>query len=123
MLLSISTTHALPNRATQLFQLLPPGPNQFAGAGGANVDGDFKTAVAGGGSFYLEGVGADGSTANSAGLDKGDMKLYTATGGTLIGQALVECATCHDPHSENTTFLRNTQGNENSATCLSCHTK
>jgi len=96
---------------------------QYAGAGGANVDGDFKTAVAGGGSFYLEGVGADGSTANSAGLDKGDMKLYTATGGTLIGQALVECATCHDPHSENTTFLRNTQGNENSATCLSCHTK
>jgi len=97
---------------------------QYAGTGGAAVDADFKTAADNGsGQWYVEGVAQDGSTVNAAGYDKNDMRLFTASGGALSGQQLVECATCHDPHSENTTFLRNTQGNEGSATCLSCHTK
>ena len=60
--------------------------------------------------------------------EKTDMQLYTraATGtspvaGTTGNQALVECASCHDPHSENVTFLR--VPNTNSTVCLACHIK
>jgi predicted CXXCH cytochrome family protein len=60
--------------------------------------------------------------------EKTDMQLYTrlATGtspvpGATGNQALVECASCHDPHSENPTFLR--VANTNSAVCLACHIK
>lgn len=52
---------------------------------------------------------------------KTDMILYTRTftvGGT--GPS-VECASCHDPHTANTTFLR--VENTNSAVCLACHNK
>ena len=59
---------------------------------------------------------------------KTDLQLYTRTGspssgGTLTGdQAFVECASCHDPHSNtNATFLR--VSNAGSGLCLSCHTK
>ena len=72
-----------------------------------------------------------GTTANAR--DKGDMMLYTrsgsgsinrdgTTGSTLTGaQAFVECASCHDPHTETATFLR--KSNAGSAVCLACHTK
>jgi predicted CXXCH cytochrome family protein len=66
--------------------------------------------------------------------DKGDMMLYTRTGadqrmidGTVVpgglagAQAFVECASCHDPHTENATFLR--KSNASSAVCLACHIK
>ena len=60
--------------------------------------------------------------------EKSDMQLYTRlAGGTSPvpgatgNQALVECASCHDPHSENPTFLR--VANTNSAVCLACHIK
>jgi len=51
---------------------------------------------------------------------KTDMILYTRT---LDGkdQPFVECASCHDPHSENKTFLR--IENTGSAVCLACHIK
>ena len=64
---------------------------------------------------------------------KTDMQLYTrtnatslvgsaATGPVLAGaQAFVECASCHDPHTTNTTFLR--ISNVGSAVCLACHIK
>ena len=68
------------------------------------------------------------STAGTTGTrQKTDMILY-ARAPTLAGdtetlkyQPFVECASCHDPHTENTTFLRipNTQ----SAVCLTCHNK
>jgi predicted CXXCH cytochrome family protein len=68
------------------------------------------------------------NSAGSAGTrQKTDMILY-ARAPTLAGDAtsgqyqpFVECASCHDPHSENATFLRipNTQ----SAVCLTCHNK
>ncbi|MBS1141375.1 MAG: hypothetical protein H6R13_2828 [Proteobacteria bacterium] len=68
------------------------------------------------------------TAAGAAGTrQKTDMILY-ARAPTLAGdltsgqhQPFVECASCHDPHSENATFLRiqNTQ----SAVCLACHNK
>lgn len=65
-------------------------------------------------------VDTDGSGSKT----KVDLPLYKrGLADTLPGEALVECATCHDPHTTTTTFLRNTKGNEGSATCLSCHTK
>lgn len=57
---------------------------------------------------------------------KTDMALYTraATAG-YTGQTepepFVECASCHDPHTNNSTFLR--ISNAGSAVCLACHVK
>lgn len=59
---------------------------------------------------------------------KTDMILYARLGN--VGgadatngfyQPFVECASCHDPHTENTTFLR--VQNTSSAVCLACHNK
>jgi predicted CXXCH cytochrome family protein len=95
---------------------------QYAGAvngHGAN-DPDFNaansTTVASGTTVWYIDTG-------TAGKQKTDLPLYNRVGGSLNGQALVECATCHDPHTQTTTFLRNPAGNNGSATCLSCHTK
>lgn len=56
---------------------------------------------------------------------KTDMILYTRAAGSYTGQTVaepfVECASCHDPHSSNATFLR--IANTGSAVCLSCHVK
>jgi predicted CXXCH cytochrome family protein len=57
---------------------------------------------------------------------KTDMLLYTRTAATgYTGQTeaepFVECASCHDPHSTNATFLR--ISNAGSAVCLACHVK
>lgn len=96
---------------------------QYAGAvdNRLALDPDFNAAatvtIASGPVWYVD------STGSAAGFDKSDMKLFTAGGAALVGEALVECATCHDPHTENTTFLRNPNGNEGSATCLTCHVK
>jgi predicted CXXCH cytochrome family protein len=101
---------------------------QYAGAltGGTQAraakDGDFFAAtfatVGGGQQVYYIDTGTPGTK------EKTDLPLYNRTTGTLAGQALVECATCHDPHTSVTaTFLRNPSGNDGSATCLSCHNK
>jgi predicted CXXCH cytochrome family protein len=56
---------------------------------------------------------------------KTDMALYSRGAGSYAGQTLlepfVECASCHDPHSANPTFLR--IANTGSAVCLACHVK
>lgn len=55
---------------------------------------------------------------------KTDMQLYTRSVAAIDGgtaQPFVECASCHDPHTENSTFLR--VSNAGSAVCLACHTK
>ena len=52
--------------------------------------------------------------------EKTDMQLYTRTLATVV-QPFVECASCHDPHSNNDTFLR--ISNASSAVCLACHVK
>jgi len=99
---------------------------QYAGAivGGAQAraakDGDFFSAamatVGGGQQVWYVDTG-------TAGKQKSDLPLYNRTSGSNAGEPLVECATCHDPHTNNTTFLRNPAGNNGSATCLSCHNK
>lgn len=69
----------------------------------------------------------DTSAGAAGSRQKTDMILYarapTLSGDATSGmyQPFVECASCHDPHTENTTFLRipNTQ----SAVCLACHNK
>jgi predicted CXXCH cytochrome family protein len=80
----------------------------------------------------------DGTTPGGGTRDKTDMQLYTRTvanfsngasptetfNQTNTGSAaepFVECASCHDPHTENTTFLRIL--NDNSDVCLACHVK
>lgn len=95
-------------------------------------DADFKPAqsdVLNGQSVWWVDTGTTGLTTR----EKTDMQLYTRTdsgslkvngtaGATLTGaQPFVECASCHDPHSSNTTFLR--IENTGSAVCLACHTK
>lgn len=53
---------------------------------------------------------------------KTDMQLYTRSIAAIDGgvaQPFVECASCHDPHTETSTFLR--VENRGSALCLSCH--
>jgi hypothetical protein len=67
-----------------------------------------------------------------AGQQKTDMPLYTRTFNGA-DQPMVECATCHDPHTNNGTFLRApavnngapgmSSGNGGSQVCLACHTK
>ena len=97
-------------------------------------DPDFKTAKSqslnGTQVWWLEAGGT------AVGRQKQDIQLYTrgGVGGAYLGttgtnsavlatvaQPFVECASCHDPHSENTTFLRTL--NTGSAVCLACHTK
>lgn len=61
-----------------------------------------------------------------SGQSKLDMTLYSRTDGSGgsnpgVNQPFVECASCHDPHSNNTTFLRIV--NVGSAVCLTCHNK
>jgi predicted CXXCH cytochrome family protein len=60
----------------------------------------------------------------TAGYQGTDFPLYTRTDGpNTTAQPYVECATCHDPHSANATFLRLPGGNTGSQVCLTCHAK
>ncbi|MDP2369632.1 cytochrome c3 family protein [Rhodoferax sp.] len=73
------------------------------------------------------------TASSGAGRQKTDMQLYTRTetayaaagAGTIastVPQPYVECASCHDPHTNvNPTFLR--ISNNGSAVCLACHIK
>ena len=54
--------------------------------------------------------------------EKTDLPLYSRTL-DAISQPFVECGSCHDPHINNTTFLRPAVGNAGSAVCLACHVK
>jgi predicted CXXCH cytochrome family protein len=107
---------------------------QYGGGGltdtaptGTTKDPDFKSpsnAVIGNGRVWWVDTEA---TPNNA-RQKTDMILYTraATAGSgYSGQTepepFVECASCHDPHTSNSTFLR--ISNAGSAVCLACHVK
>ena len=66
----------------------------------------------------------DSETTPNGTREKSDMLLYTRSVAGIDGGALqpfVECASCHDPHTTNATFLR--ASNDGSAVCLSCHNK
>ncbi|MCH7880267.1 MAG: cytochrome c3 family protein [Proteobacteria bacterium] len=63
-------------------------------------------------------------TGGNTSREKTDMQLYTRSVAgidTGTAQPFVECASCHDPHTTNATFLR--ISNAGSAVCLACHTK
>lgn len=75
--------------------------------------------------FFTYAINANGTSGgyvnrsgSAAGKDKTDMYLYANSGG---GTLMVECASCHDPHSGNATFLR--VSNSASTVCLTCHNK
>jgi predicted CXXCH cytochrome family protein len=104
---------------------------QYCGGGqtsaaptGACTDADFKGPGAGLQSATINGSlvwWVDSTSGTVGSRDKTDMILYSRafTGGT--GPS-VECASCHDPHTEaNPTFLR--VSNVGSGVCLSCHVK
>jgi len=66
----------------------------------------------------------DSETIPDGTRQKTDMQLYTrSVAGIDAGtaQPFVECASCHDPHTSNPTFLR--ISNDGSAVCLACHNK
>jgi predicted CXXCH cytochrome family protein len=120
---------------------------------GATRDPDFAQAVVGQGSYGLTAANNSGSSSSNFGVtgvgtgavkyttqgggpkwyvDTGtagyqgtDFPLYTRIDGpnSTVAQPYVECATCHDPHSNNTTFLRLPGGNTGSQVCLTCHAK
>lgn len=91
--------------------------------GGTCVDPDFNApssqVIAGTRQFWVE-------TGGNTTRNKTDMILYRRDFGTTgtpngVGPS-VECASCHDPHTDaNPTFLR--VSNTASGVCLSCHTK
>ena len=60
----------------------------------------------------------------TAGYQATDFPLYSRNDGTLASpEPMVECGTCHDPHSSQVTFLRLPGGNVGSQVCLTCHAK
>jgi predicted CXXCH cytochrome family protein len=71
------------------------------------------------------------SSNSKKGRQKTDLYLFTRAdtiedaipGESVLDRPYVECATCHDPHSTNPTFLRLPGGNERSQICLTCHNK
>jgi predicted CXXCH cytochrome family protein len=84
------------------------GYNQFSTAQINSVD-----------AFWVE---AAGQATVTTGRQKADMWLYARAGADASNnEAFVECASCHDPHTSNTTFLRTK--NDYSSVCLSCHIK
>jgi predicted CXXCH cytochrome family protein len=108
---------------------------QYGGGGyssaaltGPSRDPDFKSA-----STQLVGTTqvwwVDTEAAPNGTRQKTDLPLYTrGTGPNNVGytgqtnpEPFVECASCHDPHTANPTFLR--IQNTGSAVCLACHTK
>lgn len=54
---------------------------------------------------------------------KRDLPLYVRSeeGSMEPGVPFIECSSCHDPHSVNTTFLR--VENDTSSLCMTCHSK
>lgn len=108
-------------------------PDYAQGGTGPGAPGT-NTAIGGTGVVNTKVLGA--STGNKrvwwvdtggAGQQKTDFTLFTREDGpgsnAGVAQPYVECATCHDPHSTNSTFLRLSGGNQGSQVCLTCHTK
>ena len=111
-----------------------PGGATSAGVGAPSHAGVGNTtgAVAGSGTGAVKSSGTLGGTrwwVSTTGVNvytSKDFPLYTRTDVTGMAGAVeptVECGTCHDPHSANSTFLRLVGGNTNSQVCLTCHAK
>lgn len=87
---------------------------QYGKSSVATLDADFNMAAkhATKNQWWVDSSGGTTGT-----REKTDMILYTKSD----NKPYVECASCHDPHSENATFLR--IANTASAVCLTCHNK
>lgn len=114
-----------PNLGTDISNDHPIGV-QYGGGGltaaaatGTLVDSEFiqpdATLINGANVFWL-----DTEPVANGNRDKTDMILYNRNEFGAL-QPFVECASCHDPHTTNATFLRTS--NDNSAVCLACHNK
>lgn len=95
------------------------------GAIGTCNDSNFVLPTAGAGGNMATGPWwVDTADGTPGARQKTDMLLYTAKPDRTTGIGpQVECGSCHDPHSNNSLFLRRRTGNQNSVTCFSCHTK
>lgn len=95
----------------------------------ASLRGGFnKSTYSGTGNGTVWWVKTPGSQKN--GRQKTDLYLFSRTdtidsipSESVLNRPYVECATCHDPHSTNSTFLRPVGGNARSQICLTCHNK
>jgi predicted CXXCH cytochrome family protein len=94
----------------------PASSTNFGVTGTATGEVNRQTLANGGSMFYIDTNGVSGYQAE-------DFPLYTRTEVTAGGEPMVECGTCHDPHSNNTTFLRLPGANTGSQVCLTCHAK
>jgi putative hemolysin len=93
----------------------------FPATSGAGTDWKTPTGIVAVGGWTTRFFDENGN----ARLDKGEIRLYDSGNGPSV-----ECASCHDPHGVpsagpgsrfNPTFLR--KSNQNSAVCLTCHSK
>jgi predicted CXXCH cytochrome family protein len=102
-----AANHA-PSTSTNNATAVPTG----IATGAVNV----KPLANGGEMFYID--------TGTAGYQANDFPLYTRNDGNALpgGEPMVECGTCHDPHSSNEIFLR-LPSNEGSQVCLTCHAK
>lgn len=99
----------------------------FSKTGAYNKEGFNKSTYSGTGNGTVWWVEPPGS---KKGRQKTDLYLFTRTdtidsipSESTLNQPYVECATCHDAHSTNPTFLRLPGGNARSQVCLTCHSK
>ena len=100
-------------------------------AGTRGLNGTATMPGTGTGAVVYQATSANGNALGKWYVDTGttgyqgtDFPLYTRTDGpNTTAQPYVECATCHDPHSANSTFLRLPGGNKGSQVCLTCHAK
>jgi len=91
------------------------------------IQAEFRLAVGSDPLVYIESSSSQTGAANNA-RDKYDLWLFPRySNGISDSIARVECATCHDPHTENPVFLRVpnsvAEGGTASGLCLSCHLK
>ncbi len=99
----------------------------FSKAGTFNREDFNKSTYSGTGTGTVWWIETPGS---KKGRQKSDLYLFTRTdtidsipSESVLSQPYVECATCHDAHSTNPTFLRLPGGNARSQVCLTCHNK
>lgn len=111
--------------------ILNAGLGFSSNAGVANTVGASGTGGTGTGAVAHDMGGVGGTdrwyvdTNAGNGYTSVDFPLYSRTDvtGSALVQPTVECGTCHDPHSGNSTFLRLVGGNQGSQVCLTCHAK
>jgi predicted CXXCH cytochrome family protein len=98
-------------------------------------EGDFESTKGGFNKSTYSGTGSGTvwwvkTPGSKKGRQKTDLYLFTRTDmiesipeESIVNRPYIECATCHDPHSTNSTFLRMPGGNARSQICLTCHNK